>query len=113
MKKILVGLISGSIGAIINIAFLLFAPDLKLEVYLSTVITWLAIGILMSVCDLKLNSLLKGIIVALLVSASSLVYTVSSSFSGAVWTLINTLVIGAMIGYFTDKFSSKLYSKNK
>ena len=77
MKRIVIGLIGGIIGAVINIFFLLFAPNLEIEVYVATGITWIAIGILISLCNFKMNSILKGIIVSFLVSASSLVYTLS------------------------------------
>lgn len=103
MKKILIGLAGGVAGAIINVAFLLFAPNLEMEVYLSTAITWLAIGILISMCDLKMNGIVKGIAVAILVSSSSLVYTMSSSFSSAMWTIVNTVMVGAFIGYSIEK----------
>lgn len=107
MKKIIIGICGGIIGAVINILFLLFAPDLEIEVYLSTGITWLVIGVLISSCSFKLNGILKGIIIAILVSSSSLVYTITSSISGAVWTMINTIIVGAIIGYAIEKVSSK------
>lgn len=108
MKRILIGLIGGILGAIVNVAFLFFAPDLKFEVYLSTAITWIVIGILISVCDFKINGPLKGIVVSLLVSASSLVYTMASSLSGAIWTVVNILLVGAVMGYGIDQLAKKL-----
>lgn len=111
MKKIVIGFCSGIIGAIINIIFLLFVPDLEIEIYLSTGVTWIVIGILISSCSFKLNGILKGIIVSFLVSASSLIYTITSSISGAMWTLINTLIVGAIIGYAIEKVNSKLENK--
>ncbi len=108
MKKIFVGICGGIVGALINILFLLFAPDLEMEVYLSTGVTWIAIGILISSCNLKVNKVLKGIVVAILVSSSSLIYTITSSVSGGLWTLINTIIVGAIIGYSVDKIISRL-----
>ena len=84
MKRIVIGLIGGIIGAVINIFFLLFAPNLEIEVYVATGITWIAIGILISLCNFKMNSILKGI-----------------------WTMINALVVGAIIGYVVEKIISK------
>lgn len=112
MKRIVVGLIGGAIGSIINILFLLLAPDLEIEVYIATGITWIAIGILISLCNFKINGILKGIMVSFLVSASSLVYTFTSSASGSIWTLINTLVVGAVIGYAIEKVISIITNKN-
>lgn len=112
MKRIVIGFIGGIIGASINIFFLLFASNLEIEVYFATGITWIAIGILISLCNFKMNSILKGIIVSFLVSASSLVYTFTSSISGAIWTMINTLIVGAIIGYVVEKIISKTSNKN-
>lgn len=50
--------------------------------------------------------------VSFLVSASSLVYTFTSSASGSIWTLINTLVVGAVIGYAIEKVISIITNKN-
>ena len=56
MKRIVIGLIGGIIGAVINIFFLLFAPNLEIEVYVATGITWIAIGILISLCNFKMST---------------------------------------------------------
>lgn len=107
MKKLFAGFCCGGAGAAVNLLFLVLAPDIELQVYLSTGLTWVAIGILTAFCNFSLNGALKGILVALLVSAPSLVYTVTASAAGAVWTILNTLVVGAAIGYAADKIISK------
>lgn len=107
MQRVFVSFCGGVVGAIINILFLLFAPDLEMNVYLSTGFTWIAIGILIASCNFKLNGALKGMIVALLVSVSSLIYMITSSLSGAAWTLVNTFMVGAIIGYVIDTIISK------
>lgn len=112
MKKVMIGLGGGVIGAAVNVLFLLSAPNLETEVYLSTVITWLVIGVLISSCNFQVSGVLKGVIVSLLVSASSLIYTATSSVGGAIWTLISTLVCGAVIGYVIGKVSSKMEGKS-
>ena len=111
MRKTLVGLLCGVIGVIINIGMLLFAPKLEMEVYLSTTITWLVIGILISICSLKLNAILKGIVISLLVSAPSLVYSISDSLSGAILTISNTIIIGGIIGYCIEYIYKLLFNK--
>lgn len=108
MKKYFIGLIGGLIGAIINVIFLFFASDIEMEVYLSTIVTWLVAGLLISACDFKLNGIVKGIIVSILVSARSLIYTITSTFSGAIWTLANTIIVGAIIGYGIEKISKNI-----
>lgn len=108
MKKFMVGICGGIIGAFINVSFLFFAPDLEIEVYISTSITWIVIGILIASSSFKLNGIAKGIIISTLVSASSMVYTITSSPSGAIWTLINTILFGAIIGYGIEKACTRI-----
>lgn len=107
MKKYINGVISGVIAGVINCLFLLFAKDLEIIVFISTFITWIAIGILISSVDYKANGVIKGIVVSLLVSLSSLVYIFASAIFGGIWTLITTLLVGAFMGYIIEKINTK------
>ncbi|MGM0229911.1 hypothetical protein IGJ28_001998 [Enterococcus sp. AZ091] len=107
MKKIINGFSIGVVCAGINMLFLLFAPDLSIDIYLSTGITWIAIGVLISSSDFKVNSVLKGMIISFLVSANSLIYTMSSSISGVLWMVVNTALIGGIAGYTIEKVNFK------
>ncbi len=102
MKRILLGICIGIFSALVRLSFLLFAPNLEWTVHVSEGFTWVAIGILISVCDMRLHGVWKGIIVAILVSGASLIYTAASSWTGAVWTLICTVVLGACAGFLID-----------
>lgn len=103
MKKYVVGLFCGVAGAAVNMVFLLSAPGLGPEVFVSTGITWIVTGILISACDFKLKGFFRGMLVAVLVSASSLVYTFIASVSGGIWTLVSTIMVGAVMGYAVDR----------
>lgn len=107
MKKYISGIISGITAGAINCLFLLFASDLEITVFISTFITWIVTGFLISSVDFKLNSILKGIIVSLLISLSSLIFTYSSSILGGIWTTITTIIVGAFMGYIIDKIGAK------
>jgi hypothetical protein len=112
MRKYILGLCAGAAGAVVNDLFLLMAPDISPNIYLSTAATWLVIGLLVSACDFPVHSILKGIFVALLVALPSLIYTVSSSASGAAWTLANTVIWGAVLGFAVDKMIHKVPHQN-
>lgn len=103
MKQFIIGALTGVIAAVINVAFLFMAPGLKISVFIATAITWIVTGIMISLCSLKINAILKGMLIAILISASSLVYVVTSSPSGAVWNILSTLVWGAIMGVVIDK----------
>lgn len=107
MKKYISGITSGIIAGVINCLFLLFASDLEVTVFISTFINWVVIGLLISSVNFKLNSILKGITVSLLLSISSLVYTFSNNVFGGIWTIVTTITIGAFMGYVIDKANSR------
>lgn len=107
MKKYINGVIFGIIAGVINCLFLLFAKDLEITVFLSTFITWIVTGILISSVDYKANGVIKGIVVSLLVSLSSLVYTFVSTIFGGIWILFTTIVVGASMGYIIDRINIK------
>lgn len=107
MRKYISGAISGIIAGVINCAFLLFAKDLETTVYISTFITWIVTGMLISSVDYKANGVIKGIAVSLLVSLPSLVYTFASTIFGGIWTSLTTVLVGAFIGYIIDRINIK------
>ena len=103
MKKYIKGIIIGTMIGLIQSLFLLFAKDIAITVYISTLITWIIIGLLISSVDFKINRTVKGTFVALLVSAPSFVYTFSVTVLGTIWTLTTTVIMGALMGYFIEK----------
>lgn len=107
MKKYKCGIISGIIAGVINCLFLLFANDLDITVFIATFITWVVTGLFISSVDFKLNSIVKGVIVSLLISLSSFIYTYSSSIFGGIWTTITTIIVGAFMGYIIEKINAK------
>ena len=94
MKKYISGIISGIIAGLINCLFLLFASDL-------------VIGFLISSVNFKVDGILKGIIVSLLLSLSSLIYTFSSNIFGGIWTIITTIMVGAFMGYIIERVQNR------
>ena len=103
MKKYITGIIIGTIAGVINCLFLFFANDLETPVFVSIFFMWIVIGLLIHAVNFKMNGLLKGIVVSLLVSISSLIYTFSSTVFGGIFTLMTTVLVGAFMGYLIDK----------
>ncbi|MBY0754069.1 hypothetical protein K5V21_01240 [Clostridium sardiniense] len=113
MKNYIVGIIVGLLGGMVNILFLLFAPDIDISVYVSTFITWTIIGLLISSSNFKLNGFLKGSLIAVMLSLPSIVYTISFSVFGAIWTLINSIIIGAIMGFVIENVQKKFNQNNR
>ena len=65
------------------------------------------IGFLISSVNFKVDGILKGIIVSLLLSLSSLIYTFSSNIFGGIWTIITTIMVGAFMGYIIERVQNR------
>lgn len=107
MKKYISGILSGIIAGLINCLFLFFASDLEVTIFISTFINWVVIGLLISSVNFKIDGILKGIVVALLLSLSSLIYTFSSNIFGGIWTIITTIMVGAFMGYIIERVQNR------
>lgn len=106
MKKIIGGLIIGAVLGVINVAPLLF-QELEISVVLSNYIIWLVAGFVLSIAELKMKHVMQGVLIALIVSASSLVYIAASGAAALVWTLLWTVLSGGLMGVSYEKLVVK------
>lgn len=106
-NKIFVGVALGTAAGVVNTLFLLFAQDIEWTVYLSTFITWIVCGFFISTNALRINGIIKGTLIAILLSLPSLIYVLSANIFGAVWTIMWTIVFGGIIGFLIDKVYKK------
>ena len=70
-NKILVGIVLGGVVGIVGMIPLILQkldPILKMDAYLSVFAQWVITGFLISTSNLKLNSALRGLIIAVLVA---------------------------------------------
>jgi hypothetical protein len=98
MKDLVKGIIAGAIAGAINLLPLLFASDIEATVLVSTVITWILVGLFIAATDFKLPRCVHGIIVALLISLPTLVYIFPRSLFAALWTTVLAILFGAILG---------------
>lgn len=103
MEKYRNGIVVGILAGGINCLFLLFASDIEVPVYVSTILTWFVIGLFISATSFKAAGSLKGILVSLLISLPSFVYTISSTIFGTIWNILTTIIVGAIIGSVLEK----------
>lgn len=103
MKKYISGISIGALAGVINCLFLLMASDLEVTVFISSFISWIVIGFLISTVDFKTSGLIKGIVVSFFITMPSLVYTIKATVLGALWTIFTTLLIGAFLGFLIEK----------
>jgi len=108
MKKIKTGILAGFIDVIPMIIL-----KLTWDANLSAFIMWIVVGLLISTIDLKLNSIIKGILIAFLVLLSNAILIGSKEPFSLIPIIIMTNFLGGLLIFFINKIigSSKLFYK--
>jgi uncharacterized membrane protein len=76
---------------------------LSWDANLSAFTMWVVVGFLVSVADIKLNRVLKGILIAFLVLAPTAVLIGAQGPLSLVPVLFMTLILGGGVGYLAGK----------
>jgi hypothetical protein len=104
MKKTVIGIGLGTIAGIIDLILMLI-QKLPVNAYLSAFTMWIVIGFFVSIIDLKINHILEGIIISLLVFLPNSFIIGWDDPSSLVPIIIITIIIGGLIGYFVNRYS--------
>ena len=103
MRKTTLGLIFGFLAGIIDLIPMIIR-NLTWDANLSALSLWIIAGFLISTTNLKINSMLKGIIISFLVLIpSAFIIGWKEPFS-LLPISIMTLILGGLLGYLIDKF---------
>ena len=103
MRKTTLGLIFGFLAGIIDLIPMII-QNLTWDANLSALSLWIIAGFLISTTNLKMNSILKGIIISFLVLIpSAFIIGWKEPFS-LLPISIMTLILGWLLGYLIDKF---------
>ena len=102
MNKILVGLLAGCVAGLVDIAPMI-AQKLPIQANISAFSMWAVIGVLLSATSLKMNGILKGILVSFLVLLPNAVLIGWDNPVNPMPVLVMTLVLGAALGYAVGK----------
>ncbi|MBU0672669.1 MAG: hypothetical protein KJ732_06555 [Candidatus Margulisbacteria bacterium] len=105
MKKILVGLLFGALAGVIDVVPMVM-QKLPWDANLSAFTMWVVVGFLVSVVDLKINNILKGIVIAFLCLAPIAVLIAAQEPMTLVPIFIMALILGSGVGFFVGKFGS-------
>ncbi len=104
MKKILVGLLFGVLAGIIDLIPMII-QKLTWDANISAFTMWVVVGVLISIVDLKINSILKGILTAFLVLLPCAVLIGWQEPISLVPIVFMTTILGGLSGYFINKFT--------
>lgn len=106
MKNIKIGIIFGIIAGIIDVIPMIM-QKLTWDANLSAFSMWVIVGLMIATSNLKMNSVLKGIIISFLLLTPSAVIIGWSEPMSLIPIFIMTIILGSLLGYFIDRFSER------
>ncbi|MBZ9607919.1 hypothetical protein G9F73_008880 [Clostridium estertheticum] len=101
-NKVYLGIILGVIVGVINVLPMIL-QKVSYDANISTFLTWIIVGFFISTTNLKIQGILKGIIISILIFIPSTVFVIESNLTGAIWIIVMTLIFGSLLGYLIDK----------
>jgi len=104
MKKIKIGLLLGIIAGIIDVIPMIL-QNLTWDANISAFTMWIVVGFLISTIDFKINSIVKGILIAFLVLLPSAILIGWSEPFALIPIAIMTTILGGLLGFSVHKFS--------
>lgn len=106
MKKIKVGLLLGLIAGIIDVIPMII-QGLTWDANLSAFTLWIVVGVLISIIDLNINPILKGILTAYMVLLPTAILIAWQEPVSLIPISIMTTILGGLLGFFIKKFSKR------
>jgi hypothetical protein len=106
MKKIKIGILLGIVAGIIDVIPMIM-QKLTWDANISAFSMWIVVGFLISTIDLKINSILKGILIAFLVLLPSAILIGWSEPFALIPIVIMTTILGGLLGFSIHRFSKK------
>lgn len=106
MKKIFIGIISGFVAGIIDVIPMII-QKLTWDANLSAFTMWIIVGVLISTTELKINSVIKGIIIAFLVLLPSAILIGWKEPVSIVPIAIMTTILGGLLGFLINRLVNK------
>ena len=107
MKRIKIGILLGIAAGIIDVIPMIL-QKLTWDANISAFTMWIVVGFLISTIDLRLNSIIKGILIAFLVLLPSAILIGWSEPFSLIPIAIMTTILGGLLGFSIDKISNKI-----
>jgi len=104
MKKIKIGLLSGLIAGIIDVIPMIM-QKLTWDANISAFTMWIVAGFLISTNDLKINSIIKGIMIAFLVLLPTSILIGWKEPVSLIPISLMTTILGGLLGFTVSRFS--------
>lgn len=104
-KKITIGLFFGSLAGIIDVTPMIIMK-LPLDALLSAFSLWVISGFFIATSSLKINNILKGILISFLVLTPCAFLIGANNPINLIPVFIMTMILGSLLGLLINKFTN-------
>jgi glycopeptide antibiotics resistance protein len=104
MKKMRIGILLGIVAGILDVIPMII-QKLTWDANISALTMWIVVGFFLSTVDLKLNSILKGILISFLVLLPSAILIGWSEPFSLIPIAIMTTILGGLLGFSIQKIA--------
>lgn len=102
MKRIKIGLLLGLVAGILDVIPMIM-QKLTWDANISAFTMWIVVGFLIATIDLKMNSIIKGILIAFLVLLPTAILIGSKEPVSLIPIAIMTTILGGLLGFSINK----------
>ena len=106
MKKQIIGIILGMVAGILDVIPMIIM-NLTWDANLSAFSMWIVIGFLIASVDLKIHSIIKGILIAFMVLLPTAILIGWKEPVSLIPIIIMTTIIGGLLGFSIHKITDK------
>lgn len=106
MKKLIIGIVLGIVAGIIDVIPMIM-QNLTWDANISAFSRWIIVGFLIAMIDLKINSIIKGILIAFLVLLPSAILIGWKEPISLIPISIMTIILGGLIGFSFNKITER------
>ena len=103
-NKVITGLILGAVCGVIDVIPMII-QKLGWDANLSAFSLWVAAGFVISTSDLKINAVLKGILLSFIILIPTAIIIAWKEPLSLIPISVMTLILGGLLGFFTNKFT--------
>jgi len=100
--KILFGLLFGILAGVIDV-IPMWIKGLPIDADLSAFVMWVVCGFLISITDIKLHGIIKGILISFLLLSPSAILIGWKEPMSLIPVFIMTLILGGLLGFTISK----------
>jgi hypothetical protein len=104
MKKLTTGLLIGAGAGLIDITPMLLAK-MNWDANLSAFSLWVVVGFFVAAVELKIQTVLKGLLIAFLSLLPSAVLIAGIQPVSLIPVTVMTLILGSLVGFLVEKYA--------